>query len=215
MGWNPSEDLGGWQPEGWQPGESDSVAPRPPRARFFVRAHLARFATFRARFIPVIPYADDVRLFEPVPKDPGRELDVELSLYDLCAAKWVANRDYTTSEFALPRIATGFAYEATTGGRSGAREPVWPRTVGATVQDGGITWTCRAAGSNAMYALSDPSAVSDPLGLTISSVAVSADCNIHATYEGGTLGRDYDVVYTVTLNGKTVVFRQPVKVRKQ
>ena len=31
---------------------------------------------------------------------------------------------------------------ATSGGTSGLREPEWPRTPGAIVQDGGLTWQC-------------------------------------------------------------------------
>jgi len=41
-----------------------------------------------------------------------------------------------------PTVPNGFVYEATVGGVSDIVEPVWPTTVGLTVVDGGVTWTC-------------------------------------------------------------------------
>lgn len=37
---------------------------------------------------------------------------------------------------------TGYAYRCVVAGYSGATEPAWPTTVGATVVDGGATWQC-------------------------------------------------------------------------
>jgi hypothetical protein len=214
MGWNPAEDASGWQPEGWQP-TSDAVPSQPPRRRYYVRAHMARLAAFQVRLVPVIPYADDCYLFEAIAKDPDRELAVELNLYDLCASKWLPNRDYALSEFVLPPIANGFAYEASVAGRSASRPPIFPRTVTGTITDGGITWTARAPGSNAIYAASDPTAESDPTGLTIADVSIIGNFKVLATYSGGTLGQDYDAVFACTIDGKDIVFRQKVRVRKQ
>lgn len=36
----------------------------------------------------------------------------------------------------------GFYYVATTGGTTGATEPAWTTTIGATVNDGTVVWTC-------------------------------------------------------------------------
>lgn len=60
-------------------------------------------------------------------------------------AAWVATNNYAINDFVLPTVPNGFCYEVTTdSGSSGATEPTWPTTVGNTVTDGGITWTCRA-----------------------------------------------------------------------
>ena len=60
-------------------------------------------------------------------------------------AAWVANTAYSLLDFRIPTTANGYVYECTTAGTSHASvEPTWPTTVGNTVADGTVTWTCRA-----------------------------------------------------------------------
>jgi hypothetical protein len=202
-------------PDGHFPDDSSGVASSPPRRRFYPRGRLIRFAAYRARFRLMSMNESGEYLFEDTPKDPSRQLDAELDLYDLCGAFWHPVRDYALNEFTLPRIANGFSYETTVAGRTGEREPRWPTVIGDTVTSGSATFTCRAAASNALFPASSPSAVSDPSGLTISSVSIESNTRVLATYEGGTLDTDYDAVFTVTINGRQVVFRQRVNVGKQ
>ena len=54
-----------------------------------------------------------------------------------------SDTDWDTGEFCLPTTPNGYRYEATTGGNSGTTEPAWPTTVGETVTDGTVVWTCR------------------------------------------------------------------------
>ncbi len=51
---------------------------------------------------------------------------------------------YSLNAYASPTILNGRLYKVTAGGgtSTGASEPTWPTTVGGTVVDGGITWTC-------------------------------------------------------------------------
>jgi hypothetical protein len=148
-------------------------------------------------------------------KDPAEDLVVGLNFFSYCANLWAANEEFSLNEFIRPTRPTGFSYKATTAGCSGAREPVWPEVAGSTVEDGSIVWTCAAAGSNGLAPITSPSATSDPTGLTISSVSVEENTRIIATYQGGWLGQDYDVVFTFTLSGLPRVARQTVKVRKR
>jgi len=160
-----------------------------------------------------IPYR-----FEDHPgKDPAESIPIELDWFSYCANFWRANEVVTSSEFVRPntRRATGFSYEATAAGTTSNREPVWPTIIGLMVVDGSVTWTCRAAGTNGLNVLSAPSAVSEPTGLTISSISAAENTKVRATYVGGTLDQDYDAVFTVIINGVPRVGRQRVMVRKR
>jgi hypothetical protein len=44
--------------------------------------------------------------------------------------------------FVIPATENGYFYQCTVAGTSGGSEPAWPRTIGGTVIDGGVTWTC-------------------------------------------------------------------------
>ena len=69
---------------------------------------------------------------------------------------WEANKAYTTawgvvvpgwrSAVTSAAPANNNWYACTTAGTSGATQPTWPTTVGATVTDGTATWTCMGAG---------------------------------------------------------------------
>lgn len=157
---------------------------------------------------------DEFTLPEAV-KDPAADKKVRLEFFDDCANFWIANTEYSSNEYIRPTRATGFAYKATTAGCSSAREPIWPREVDLTVSDGSAIWTCVAAGPNGLSPITSPSGVSDPAGLTVSAVAVDENTNILATYQGGTLGQDYEAVFTFTLSGVPRVARQLVRVRKR
>lgn len=160
--------------------------------------------------------ARDYRFDDHLGKDPAEAAPVVLDLFSLCANFWTTNEQYSQGEFVRPNRATGFSYECTTAGTSGFREPNdWPTTIGATKTEGSVTWTCRAAGSNGLNAITSPSAVSDPTGLTIGSVSVSESTKILATYSGGVEDQEYDAVFTFTLNGVTRIGRQRVPVRKR
>jgi hypothetical protein len=214
MGWNPEFDQpADWQPEGWQP-EVASGTPSTPSAarRFRIKPQRRRF------YIRTSPVGNDVTaeyLFDTVVKDPGSTRLVELDLYDICAAKWPANEVVAAAEHCRPRIPNGFAYEATTGGLTSGREPRWPTAIGGTVADGSVIWTCRAAASLGINAISSLSALSDPTGLTIASPTIVEDFRISSSYAGGVDGQDYDAVFTWTLEGVTWIGRQRVQVRRQ
>lgn len=152
--------------------------------------------------------------FDPVEVDPAGGRKVVLDLFEQCANFWLPNEQFSVAEFVRPPTATGFSYECTSAGTSAARAPLWPRTIGVTVADGSVVWTCRAAGDNGVSVISGLSAVSDPIGLTISGLSVNESTKILATYSGVALGQDYDAVYTFALNGVTRVARQAVLGRK-
>jgi hypothetical protein len=148
-------------------------------------------------------------------KDPDESLPVTLNFYADCVNAWRRNEPYSAGEFVRPFAKpNGYAYECTTAGVSGAREPVWPTVLARTVVDGSIVWTCVAAGSNGINPISEPTATSDA-GLTVTDIIVVEAFKILATYAGGTDQEDYEVAYSFTLNGVTRIARQIVQVRKR
>lgn len=208
-GWQPE----GWQPEGWQPDESEPSASVPATLRkdFYVKR-------LRRDFYIRRDAVTDAYLFDSVVKDPDTSLKVRLRLYALAAVEWKPNEIVAENEHARPRIPNGFAFKCETpgGGTTGSKEPLWPKTLGDTVPDGSLIWTCVAAAANGINAVTDASAEVEPAGdLTVSDVSVAENCDILATYAGGTEGTDYDVAFIFTLDGVAMVARQTVSVAKQ
>jgi hypothetical protein len=156
----------------------------------------------------------DFRL-PPATKDPDESLQVTLKFYADCVIAWERNEPYSLAEFVRPAAKpTGYSYECTTAGTSGATEPRWPLVLGSTVTDGSCVWTCREAALNGLSTITDPVATPEA-GLTVSDVIVIEACKILATYVGGTDTEDYEVAFSFTLNGVTRVARQLVQVRKR
>jgi hypothetical protein len=61
------------------------------------------------------------------------------------APTWQASTVYALTAIVSPVVGNGFHYECTTAGTTAATEPTWPTTVGATVANGTVVWTCRSA----------------------------------------------------------------------
>ncbi len=58
---------------------------------------------------------------------------------------WTATTAELVGQYVTPKTANGFFFKCTTGGTTGSTEPTWPSTVGTTVTDGSVTWTCAGA----------------------------------------------------------------------
>lgn len=56
--------------------------------------------------------------------------------------EWAATTAVVAGDVIEPTVLNGFCYTAGGSGDTGATEPTFPTTVGATVVDGDITWTC-------------------------------------------------------------------------
>lgn len=74
-----------------------------------------------------------------------------------------ASTTYAVGANVRPTTANGLKYICTTSGTSGATQPTWPTTIGATVVDGTVTWTCAGADGNASHLLQFFVAGADPL----------------------------------------------------
>lgn len=77
---------------------------------------------------------------------PGATADDPEYLLQLAAQKWQASYAYALGSLSMPTVPNGYCYEVTVdNGSSGSTEPVWPTTIDATVNDGDLTWKCKAA----------------------------------------------------------------------
>ena len=56
---------------------------------------------------------------------------------------WVATTALTLGVERRPVTSNGYRYQVTTAGTTGATEPTWPTTLGGTVTDGTVVFTCR------------------------------------------------------------------------
>lgn len=54
--------------------------------------------------------------------------------------KWQASTPYRVGAVVFPSVSNGYYYTCSTAGTSGASEPAWPTTTGATVSNGTVIW---------------------------------------------------------------------------
>jgi len=153
--------------------------------------------------------------FGSVTKDPEETRSVVLSFYSMCVLPWRRNEQFDLNEVIRPIRPTGFAYQATTTGTSGIKEPLWPKVLGGTVADGSITWAAVAAGSTGLNAITQIQAEDETGGLGTLSPLVIESVKVAVDYVGGVVGQDHVVKYTATINGAPRVARQTVQVRRR
>lgn len=130
-------------------------------------------------------------------KHPGATLDYAVDFERACAREWAPWTDYATGariRVFMSGHASGYEFEATTGGRSGGRNPIFK--AGTTTDDGSVVWTPRAISAASLLRTisGTPTWVADA-GITLSGETVSGFKAI-AKIAGGTNGQDYAVTVT-------------------
>jgi hypothetical protein len=146
----------------------------------------------------------------------------ELHLVDFTRALsrfWQPGADFALNAAVLPTVPTGFQYKAQGSGRSGQREPIWPKALTGTVTEGSITWVCEAISTTSLQT-------------TVSSVAWTADSPIAVGSQslsgqiasalldvtGAIDGEDYDVLVSATCADGQVIKKRcvlPVRTAKR
>lgn len=84
-----------------------------------------------------------------------------------------------------PTVFNGYTYQATVGGTTGAAEPTWPTTIGATVQDGTVTWKCTAYAYDAADVGNGASLSMGARGSILRSYSVRTAAPTAGRYYGG------------------------------
>lgn len=105
--------------------------------------------------------------------------------------EWVASTAYSLGDTAEPTVDNTYRYTVTTAGTSAASEPTWPTSIGSTVVDGTVTWTCIAKTHQpteiklaSTAAGLDAAVAGDPLNLGASitgGVAGAVEVNVRIT----------------------------------
>lgn len=149
-------------------------------------------------------------------KRPGETIDRIIDFRGEILASWRAGVEYAQNAYARPTRANGFDYQVTSSGtgRTSASEPRWPTTVGGTVTDGSVTWTCRAPSTSSCDPLTGNATVTPPSGITATHVSTDTLGDVKIRLAGGTAGQDYGVlVSAATSGGQTIQCEAVVQVR--
>jgi hypothetical protein len=98
-------------------------------------------------------------------------------------AAWAATTSYAVGYNARPVLANGLKYICTTAGTSGSTQPTFPTTIGATVVDGTVTWTCAGADGNESHLFEFFVAGANPLvDITVINSTVSMSASVRVYY---------------------------------
>jgi hypothetical protein len=129
--------------------------------------------------------------------------------------RWRQERaDYALTKRVRVRGRAGFEFECTTAGQTAIREPVFPSTVGATVADGSVTWTCRAASTASLLSTVSSVTWTAESPLTVSGTTLTGQV-ASALIDGGLDGMDYSVLVKATCaDGQVIAKRCILPVRK-
>lgn len=146
----------------------------------------------------------DCQIIQEVCKRAGeRKLFPAFDLTNAFSRIWLPSKPYGAGVLIRPattRRKTGFEYESD-GGVAGPSEPKrWPTTVGDTLVDGSITWTCREMSTASLIYRISSVTYDTPAGITLHEqdfIDDAAAQQVPMEVSGGTVGSTYDVVAQV------------------
>jgi hypothetical protein len=127
-----------------------------------------------------------------------------------CLNLWQPGLAYTAGQRVRPTIANGFEYTCTTAGQSdGEFEPSWDQadTIGNTIADGSVVWTCAAlSGAGLKRTISASTWPSPPAAITLSgqaTVNTFANQQAYVVITGGTPGSIYRLTNHIVFSDGT------------
>lgn len=128
---------------------------------------------------------------------------------------WSVGSIVAPSSVIRPHAPNGYQFSSVLGGESGNTEPVWPFTLGQTVNDGSVVWICAAVDTTSLTATVQSAAWSVPTGITVSGQAVSGQVTTAVlNASGAAVGQNYTINVVATLSdGETKTGRIVLKVR--
>jgi uncharacterized phiE125 gp8 family phage protein len=73
---------------------------------------------------------------------PVNPIKIEFTCGYYIGDTWVKETAYAENDQVMPVSGNGLVYYASTAGTTAAIEPAWPLTIGGTITDGTVIWTC-------------------------------------------------------------------------
>lgn len=73
---------------------------------------------------------------------PSNPIEIQFTCGYYAGSEWEASTSYSEDDIIIPTALNGLTYQAGGDGTSNSTEPTWPLTIGGTVVDNDITWTC-------------------------------------------------------------------------
>ncbi len=148
---------------------------------------------------------DDARAYQEVTQKVGEKLVYGTDWTDRITRFWSPNTLIAANTAIRVRPATGFQYTTVAGGQTAQNPPVWPVIIGATVQDGAVTWVCEAIDTTSLLRTPSTQVWTPDSGMISSAASLAGNVTsalIDST--GATEGNDYYVRNFVTMSDGSV-----------
>lgn len=139
------------------------------------------------------------------------KLPIRFRWTESCVNLWEAGVDYDLGQRVRPSVSNGFEYECTTAGQvNGKKEPNWKSavTVGATLEDGSVVWTCRLPSTAGLQRRISSSTWFPPTGIvvtneSVTNTAADQDTSALIACSGAVVGQTYRVRNHVVFTDST------------
>lgn len=145
-------------------------------------------------------------------KHPDENALVTFDFTELLENRWKEDSHFALNDYARALTRRPFEYQVTRAGRTGRKEPIWPNTVGQTIDDGEVEWTAVALSTNAIDTITTETITgSDDLTIGIATVASPL---VQVSVTDGFAARDYDIkCVAATAGGRqwVAIGRLPVR----
>lgn len=129
-------------------------------------------------------------------KGAAEKFSYEFDFVSTLETTWHPKQVKALAQYVRPTKGNGYEYECTDAGLTDTEEPDWPETIGETVEDGTVQWTCRDFDSNATDSIQTHLATGET-GITIDGSSVSGTV-VLVTVSGGTKGETYEIRCKIT-----------------
>lgn len=109
----------------------------------------------------------------------GESKPIGFDLTKYCINYWKGGERQSIGEVVRPREVAnggkgpnGYEYRVTTAGQTAEKEPSWPTTVGSTVVNGSVTFTCQAISNDSLWCTIQSSVWEPPTGVSASGESI-------------------------------------------